>query len=440
MPDLLKDKTILVVGLGLSGQSSARFLLAQQARVVGYDDKVEELRESEALQNLVSAGMELQKEILSLPFVDFVVVSPGIPPSHPIYKIAEEKRWPVIGEVELACRYIKGPLVAVTGTNGKTTVALLVAHILEESGIKARTLGNIGVPLSAALECQPDDDAVVNVLELSSFQLETLTARCLDAAVVLNITPDHLDRYPSMNEYANAKFRILDCLKEKGLCFLQDRCAKAFNRKAKHSFGESATCTLSIENGIVTFQGNPVFLLPKNLRGEYCHEVENLLAAYAICRGFGVEGQNFLKGYETFRKPPHRLEFIRSVNGVSYINDSKGTNIDAVAKAVQVIPASVLLIAGGVDKGASYRSWVSDFGGKVRKIFLIGEAAEKIYRDLYKDFSVSIVKDLEKAVKAAAEEAQLGEFVLLSPGCSSFDMFKDYAHRGNEFKRIVGEL
>lgn len=435
----LQNRKALIIGMGTSGRSAARFLLHHGASVVGMDKDP-----TQPLLNDFRDQMTLLPESASFDFdaVDFIVISPGIPQSHPQYQNALESKKEIMGEVELAARFIRQPVVGITGTNGKTTVTLLVTHVLNHFGVKARALGNVGMPLAEEL-LQLDDTQEILILELSSYQLETLKTPILNAAVILNITPDHLDRYHSMEEYALAKWHIQDALKLNAPLYVYQEAYQQFSQFSKskvYKYGTSHDCDLIIStNGLYDCSGK-IFAFPDSLRHKISHEHQNLTAAYLICSVFDITGAQFIEAYQTFQKPPHRIEFVREVNGVSYVDDSKGTNVDAVTRAVEAMPGRVILIAGGVDKGTPYTCWVQSFNGKVAKICAIGESASKIEQELSAQIPVERFHTLAEAVNAAKNTAKPGDTVLLSPGCSSFDMFKDYAHRGNEFKRIVQQL
>lgn len=433
---------VLVLGLGLSGRSAAQFLLNRQAFVVGFDSN-SDLAKHEQICRLSKQGMifEHVESLIVIETFDLLVVSPGISPNHPLYVKALESGIKVIGEAELACQEIQKKCLGVTGTNGKTTVTLLTTHILNQSGIKAKALGNIGVPLTSALdETISNDDTEVFVIELSSFQLETLMSRFLDAGVILNITPDHLDRYASMNAYAAAKAGMEKNIKEGGILFIEDKCFKQYGSlftKDHLCYGYSIGNALFADHENFYWEGTKMFSFPEIHCTKHVHDRENLLASFALCKTLGVSTEKFLIAVNTFQKPPHRIEFVRTVNGVHYYDDSKGTNIDAVARAIESMEGKVILIAGGVDKGFPYSSWIKSFAGKVKAICAIGQSKKKIQFELGQSIPVSVFEGMEEAISHAARLAQPGENVLLSPGCSSFDMFKDYEHRGQEFKRIV---
>jgi UDP-N-acetylmuramoylalanine--D-glutamate ligase len=443
--DPLKGCRALVIGLGLSGQSAARFLLNRGAHVVGVD-RNEELLNHPKIAELIHSGMHAlhESQPCNMSKFNLVVVSPGIPSTQTHYQQALAAGIEVIGEAELACREMNKKCVGVTGTNGKTTVTLLTAHILKTAGKKTLALGNVGLPLTSALDDAGNTGIDVFVVELSSFQLETLAQYFLDAGVILNITPDHLDRYGSMESYASAKFRLAELIKDGGKLFIEEHCLRQyhtlFGSRTYSAYGYSKDSFIYTDKTTVYRDGKAAFTLPGEFCGKSSHDVENILAAYGLCSELGVSPEIFLEGLNTFKKPPHRIEFVRSLSGMHFYDDSKGTNIDAVIKAVNSIEGSIILIAGGVDKGAAYTPWVAAFGNKVKSICAIGQSAEKIQGDLGQHIPVQRFATLNDAVVHAAQIAQEGDSILLSPGCSSYDMFKDYAHRGEEFQRIVNTL
>jgi UDP-N-acetylmuramoylalanine--D-glutamate ligase len=442
----MKNKKTLVIGLGVSGRSAVEFLLKKDARVWGVDSNRELLQNNAEIAALRQMGLHAShdQDELNIHNFDLVVVSPGIPRTHPLYRQALEQKKEIIGEVELACRYLKNITLGITGTNGKTTVTLLVAHVLNHSGKPARALGNMGVALTSEKGMQAISDNEIIVAELSSYQLETMHSRILDAAVVLNITPDHLDRYSNMEEYAQAKMDIAKYLKPGGELYLEDKCYQDFGHLLKNMkpqlYGYNDKCTVCSDLKHIFVNKKIECTLPSAYQGKSSHDVENLMAAYALCRYLGVTPQQFLEALPTFRKPSHRIEFVKELNGISFYDDSKGTNIDAVIRAVNIMEGKIVLIAGGVDKGAAYTPWIEAFADKVKYIYAIGQAAPKIKNDITHAVPVEICSNLKEAVEHAANLAQPGDNVLLSPGCSSFDMFRDYAHRGQEFQRIVNQL
>jgi len=409
----------LIIGLGVSGCSAARFLLERGEIVHGVDDSDVEVYAR--LADLIKSGLIIESQDLDISIFDRVIVSPGVPQEHSLVQQARCRGIDVIGEAELALQRMKDRrVIGITGTNGKTTVTSLVAHLLTQCGITACAAGNVGIPLTSR-EVMDHQDAII-VAELSSYQLETLVSRTIDIGVILNISPDHLDRYSSMESYAQAKLCIKDCLKPDGMLYVSEEVAMHYGHQ--------------LRDADITIIGNfDAKDLPSRLQDH--PDFDNFIVAYSVCRQLGLGSEDIIEGIKTFRKPPHRLEFVKTIDGVHYYDDSKGTNLEAVIRAVTVLKGSIILIAGGVHKGASYRAWLESFRGKVKKVFAMGEAASKIYEDLRMDIPVEIVDTLERAVRGAAAVAQSGDYVLLSPGCSSFDMFKDYCHRGEEFKRLA---
>lgn len=440
-------RRVLVIGLGVSGRAASEFLLKRGAKVCAVDQNRELIDSAEKLAALRLMGLKAvhESDPIDMSVFDFVVVSPGVPPANQVYKAAVAAGLDVIGEVELACRSLSSPCLAITGSNGKTTTTLLVEHVLNCCGKPARALGNVGVPMTQALneDFEVEGQPIV-VAELSSWQLETLRSKVIDAAVILNITANHLDRHKTMDNYAQAKIHIKDCLKPGKKLYMGIQSFRRFNHllqdtKAK-TFGYSHACDIACDGQKVYTQEGVEFILPLDYRGDVSHDVENMMAAFALCREMGISGKQFIEAFASFKKPPHRIEFVRKIGGVAYYDDSKGTNLDAVVKAVQSLKGSTILIAGGVHKGAAYTPWVEAFAGKVRCICAIGQAAEQIKNEIGPHLPVEVFLGFEEAVKYASSQAKEGENVLLSPGCASYDMFKDYQHRGEEFKRIVNSL
>lgn len=436
----LNDKKVLVIGLGASGQSAAAFLLRQKACVIGVDSNPEQLA-SAPIESLRCQGMKTahEHELTDLADLDLVVISPGVPPTTPLCQNAKALGIEVIGEVELACRFLQGPFLGITGTNGKTTVTLLVEHVLKQSGVRARALGNMGVALTS--ECLDVQHSEVLVVELSSFQLETMQSQVMDAAVILNITPDHLDRYSTVESYARAKMLAANCLKPQGTLYLEQKCYETYGFLIPHitpkTYGYDSRCDIYSDLISLYAKGKMECTIPLHTQGKRTHDLENIMAAYALCQHVGIPAAQFMEAIASFKKPPHRIEFVTTINGIAYYDDSKGTNVDAVIRAVEMVQGKIILIAGGVDKGSSYTPWISAFANKVKRICAIGQAAAKINQELGSAIPVQLCQTLEDAVVCAAKYAQPGENVLLSPGCSSYDMFRDYAHRGQEFQRLI---
>lgn len=424
----------LIIGYGISGRSAAHFLREKGYSIVALDRRHLEI-EKEA-----DIILKSDQEFIDLAPFEWIVVSPGISLHHPIYQAASKLNKQVVGEIELACRYLNFSVIGVTGTNGKTSVTLMVAHVLNACKVPAMAVGNVGVPLTSKIK---ELEGKVAVLELSSFQLETFSKEILDTAVLLNITPDHLDRYDNLESYAKSKIKIGTLLKRGSLFFVEERTYNHFYSLFKNFnpklYGYSEICTIRSELKNI-IMNNSSFPLPSHLQGHKSIDLENVLAAYAVCTSRGVEAASFFKALDSFKKPQHRMQFVREINGVCYYDDSKGTNLDAVIRAVEILPGKIILIAGGVDKGSAYTPWIKEFAGKVKCIFALGEAKQKIKQDLEPAIPVFLCQDLQTALKSASQMALLNEQVLLSPGCSSYDMFRDYKHRGEEFQRLVKSL
>ncbi|MFC2049151.1 UDP-N-acetylmuramoyl-L-alanine--D-glutamate ligase [Chlamydiota bacterium] len=401
----------IVLGLGVSGRAAASFLKSRGDEVLGVDRSEPVL---DGIRVVSDAGAP------QLEGVSLFVKSPGISFAHPWVKAALSSDIPVVGEIDLALAELAGRgkrVLAITGSNGKTTTTLLAAHLLQTNGTRALAAGNVGIPLLS----QIDGDFEVFVVELSSFQLEAIVVRpVFDGALILNITPNHLDRHPSFEDYIQAKLRIALCLKEGAPLYVTEQVKQVCN-------------TQMIKN-LET-------ILPLGYRDNryrlYPHDLENAAAAFALT---GVPLGVLQRGIDTFVRPPHRLEFVREVAGVKYINDSKATSVDAVIKAVRALDSPLVLIAGGVDKGGEYSDWLPHFRGKVKAVLALGAAAERIERELGQEMRVQKINSLQEGVQIAASLASKGDTVLLSPGCSSYDQFRDYQQRGERFTHIVREM
>jgi UDP-N-acetylmuramoylalanine--D-glutamate ligase len=414
----------LIVGLGKSGRGAALLLLTKKEEVFGYDDRLDSLRKEEEIRQLEKEGLQLcsPDSLGRLSTYDRLVISPGVSLSHPLIQEAKKKGLLIIGELQLGLEHVLGKCLAVTGSNGKTTVTLLTASVLKEKGMKAEALGNVGVCLSGYLAKNPSPE--ICVVEISSFQLEILQGQFFDAACLINITPDHMDRYPDMQHYAKAKLRLQECLKEGGKLYLP---LPLFQEYAPFLQKEKISC----------FDEREEDGLFQRLKGRSpFNERSNLLSSYHLASHVGSSEKEFAFAYEKFQKPAHRMEFVAEINGISFYNDSKATNVESVLYAVQAIEKPILLIAGGYDKGLEYHAWKSAFRGRVKEVALIGDCREKIARAL-QGISVKKMESLQEAVEQSYRLAKKGDAVLLSPGCSSYDMFKNYEHRGDEFKRIV---
>jgi UDP-N-acetylmuramoylalanine--D-glutamate ligase len=447
----LKGKKVLVVGLGKSGLAAALFLRRRGAQVT-----VSDVRSAEALAKdipaLLDEGIMVETGghgLLTFRRQDLIVVSPGVPLNTP--ELAQVKSFglPVIGELELAARFLKGKTLAITGSNGKTTTTALVGEILEKAGVPTLVGGNIGVPVVALIDQSTDE--TWSVLEVSSFQLESTERFHPSIAVILNITPDHLDRHGSFENYALAKERIFAAQDEHDFVVLNAdnaRAAQAASRSvAKVCFFSIEHSVLQgawVQEGFLVYRGGkdepvekvmPLHNVP--LKG--AHNVENVLAAVCAARLAGVSAEQIRTAVEAFQAVEHRLEYVATVNGVEFYNDSKATNVDATSKAVAAFSVGIHLILGGKDKNSDYTQLAPLLRSHVQAIYTIGSAAAKIESELRGVVSILSCETLANAVSAAASAARPGEVVLLAPACSSFDQFENYEHRGRVFKELVSE-
>lgn len=420
----------VVLGLGKSGLSACLFLLKEGHRVIACDDKIQKVPEGVTFV----APRELQEKLAG---VDLLVISPGVPPSHPVAKAARALAIEIYCDVELAFRKVAKsppPSVAITGSNGKTTTTMLTAHLCNSAHLAAKTAGNIGIPLLDEIENTTER----LVIELSSFQLETMQTAVLDAAIILNITPNHLDRHADMEEYTQAKFRLVNCVKKGGEFWVHH----SLKHLAKNGFtyGFEQTFDLSTDGKKVRRFGQVETELPESLQHSRSHNVENFLAAYALARQWGADPDLCSKAYSAFEKPKHRLQFVRTVNQVDYYDDSKATSVDAVLRAVESLTKPIVLIAGGVHKGYPYTAWQTPFKEKVSNLVLLGQAASFIEQDLNGVVPITHAESFDEAVKMAMQLAQPQQIVLLSPGCSSYDMFSSFEERGKKFQELVFAL
>jgi UDP-N-acetylmuramoylalanine--D-glutamate ligase len=375
---------------------------------------------------------------------DLIVVSPGVSPRLAALELARSSGVLVWSEIELAWRFLRGKLVAVTGSNGKTTTTSLISHILKTAGTNTLTGGNIGIPLLSLVESATD--STITVAEISSFQLETIEAFRPEIGGLLNLTPDHLDRHVSFEEYAAAKMRLFENQLDRDFAVLNADDPEVVKRmpSGPHIFWFSrrkrvAQGAFLQGNQIMIRNGGAELAVGRrdeiSLRGE--HNLENVLAACAAAHLAGAAPADIAAGIETFRGVEHRLELVATVGGVEFYNDSKATNVDAALKAIEAFPGPLIVILGGKDKGSPYVALREPLRRRARRVILIGSSAEKIASDLGNGLSIFQAGTLDRAVQAATEQAQPGDVVLLAPACSSFDQFEDYEHRGRVFKELV---
>jgi UDP-N-acetylmuramoylalanine--D-glutamate ligase len=450
----LNGKRVLVVGLGKSGVASALFLKAHGAHVTVSDTKSgDELRNE--IPVLLDHGITVETGghgDRTFRGQDLIVVSPGVPVDAPPLVQARALGEAVIGEIELAAQFLPGPIVAITGSNGKTTTTTLTGEIMTAAGFPALVGGNIGTPaISLAERAQPE---TVIVLEISSFQLETIQTFRPKVAVVLNVTPDHLDRHRTFEVYVDAKARIFENQQGSDFAVLNaddPTCVAMGSRTRAQVFWFSRQ--KEVPQGAWVRDGNIVF---RDGRGEQktsqreimqvseiplkgAHNLENVLAA--VCAGalMGCSPEKIRQAVCDFKAVEHRLEFVATIRGVDYYNDSKATNVDATIKALESFPANIHLILGGKDKGSDYTVLNELLRQRVKRVYTIGAAAAKIESQI-KNAEVVHAETLENALRKANAVAQPGDVVLLAPACASFDQFKNYEHRGQVFKEIVRTL
>ncbi len=447
----LKGKKVLVVGLGKSGLAAALFLRRRGAQVT-----VSDIRSAEALAKdipgLLEEGINVEAGghgLLTFRRQDLIVVSPGVPLDTPELVQARNFGRPVIGELELAARFLRGKILAVTGSNGKTTTTSLLGEILERAGMPTLVGGNIGVPVVALIE--ESTDTTWSVLEVSSFQLESTEQFHPSIAVILNITPDHLDRHGSFENYALAKERIFAAQDELDYAVLNADNVRA-SASAKRSRAKVYWFSLEhavergawVEGGFIMYRSAPnaaaetvMPLTSIPLKGE--HNVENVLAAVCAARLAGASAESIRTAVENFKAVEHRLEYVATLNGVEIYNDSKATNVDATAKAIAAFSGNIHLILGGKDKNSDYTELSDLLRSRVKAVYTIGSAAAKIESQLRGVVAIHSCETLNKAVSAIAAAAHPGDTVLLAPACSSFDQFESYEHRGRIFKELVNE-
>jgi len=448
-PFELRGKRVLVVGLARTGVATALFCASRGAAVTATDARTESEIGAE-IAKLRQAGVALElgghqeKTFLAQ---ELIIPSPGVPADAPLLEAARGKRITIWSEIELAYRFLKGKLIGITGSNGKTTTTSLVGHILKNAGFSTILAGNIGTSLISRVDASRDD--TVTVVELSSFQLELIETFRPNIGIFLNLTPDHLDRHRTMEAYGSAKARIFENQTEEDAAVLNaDDTATTpyaptrpmvywFSRKRRIVQG----ACVSGEEIVFRRDGVEEAVLK---RGEIplagAHNLENVLAAVAAARIAGAETSAIAKGVRSFAGVEHRLEFVAEIGGVRYYNDSKATNVDATLKALDAFPGRILVILGGKDKGSDYTLLQKPLREKAILALLVGAAAEKIEKQIAGSVAIERAGDLERAVEIASTAARPGDIVLLAPACASFDQFQNYEHRGRVFKELVRQL
>jgi UDP-N-acetylmuramoylalanine--D-glutamate ligase len=451
----LTNKRVLVVGLGKSGVASALFLKARGARVTVSDTKPQD-QLGEEIPVLLDHGITVETGghgERTFRGQDLIVVSPGVPTDAAPLAQARSLGEPVIGEIELASLFLPGPIVAITGSNGKTTTTTLAGEILAAGGRSTVVGGNIGTPAISLVERVTPDTVVV--LEVSSFQLETIQTFRPKIAVILNITPDHLDRHRTFAAYADAKARIFENQLSDDFAVLNaddPTCAKFANRTRAQVFWFSRK--KEVKQGAYTHDGRILFrdsggqreiMLVSEIPLKGAHNVENVLAAVCVGALMGCQPEQIRQAVRAFKAVEHRLEYVATIRGVEYYNDSKATNVDATIKALESFPANIHLILGGKDKDSDYAQLNDLLRQRVKRVYTIGAAAAKIEAQITSSkgggaTEIVHAETLEAAVRRAAAAAQPGDVVLLAPACASFDQFRNYEHRGKVFKEIVRAL
>ena len=452
-----KQTHAVIVGLGRTGLSCARYLHARGWRLAVTDTR-QKPPEMTRLAELdpgipVSVG-GLDARLLE--GADCVVASPGVSLAEPFFVEARRRGLEIVGDIELFARAVDAPVVGITGTNGKSTVTTLVGRMGERAGLRVRVGGNLGEPAldllspsqaSAARGSRASDASTqLYVLELSSFQLESTTSLDLKAAVVLNVTPDHLDRYDSVESYAEAKARIFARC-ETAVINLDDPLVLAMPRPGQKTLSFSLRASIGADYAVatrdgewwLTRRGEPL-LAVSAMKIKGLHNAANALASLALGDALGLPMPAMLEELRTFPGLPHRSQWVADVRGVTYINDSKGTNVGATIAAVSGMQGPLIMIAGGDGKNQDFAELANVFRGKVRHTVLIGRDAAAIAKALAGICTLETCATLEDAVRAAAKAAQAGDTVLLSPACASLDMFRDYTHRGAVFTQAVKEL
>ncbi|WP_313132454.1 UDP-N-acetylmuramoyl-L-alanine--D-glutamate ligase [Anaerocolumna sp.] len=449
----IKHKKVLVFGTGISGMAAVKLLQQTEADITLYDGNVNLNKEDIAAKlpkdfkgNIILG--ELPENLLKQ--LDLAVLSPGVPTDLEIVNKMRDNQIPIWGEVELAYYFSKGKIAAITGTNGKTTTTTLVGEIMKTYYNSVFVVGNIGVPYTEMVLNAKEDS--ITIAEMSSFQLETIHEFKPDVSAILNITPDHLNRHHTMEKYIEAKVNITKNQDQNDVCVLnyEDSTLREIGEKLKTKVFFFSSLH-SLDNGIYLEDENIYYSIDKK-RALICnihelnifgrHSYENVMAATAIGISLGVPIDSIRKAIINFVAVEHRIEFVTTKNGITYYNDSKGTNPDASMKAIESMRTPTLLIAGGYDKGSDFDDWVESFGGKIRCLVLLGQTKDKIAATARRHGfnNIIMVESLLEAVEVCADKANQGDSVLLSPACASWGMFQNYEERGRLFKEYVKNL
>lgn len=438
-------RKILVLGLGRSGCAAARLARTKGFEIIALDEAED--------KSLIQQKYELEKEGVNvylgykndfLPPSDMIIISPGISENSFLGKMALSSGISVISEIEFAFKYITAPVIAITGTNGKTTVTELCTHMLKNLGAKAVFAGNIGIPLSDIVRENVNCDFIV--LEISSFQLHYCNKFRPHIAVILNIESDHIDWHGTFDAYVEDKFRIGSNQKPEDFFIINEKILPLMEKSKYKQTGKIQTISKEFVSALlhasedIVFFGRIKICSVKRLgvMGESPHNIENSLACIAVCKALGFEFENIVKSFRGFKTGEHRLEFIGEKNGIKFINDSKSTNPLSMTAALEAVggKSNICLIAGGLDKDMDFSS-ILEYKYMIKKLFLIGKSKNKLEYLFKHVIDYAMFDSFEQSVNAACDCAEIGDIVLLSPGCASMDMFKNYIERGNFFKEII---
>tara|TARA_B100000315_G_scaffold62791_1_gene56996 strand:- start:6962 stop:8344 length:1383 start_codon:yes stop_codon:yes gene_type:complete len=445
----LKGKHVSVIGAARTGLAVSELVSFLGGTVFLSDQKNLTETAETAISKNPNITVEFNGHTEKVHDADLMVISPGVPQDADIILTAINKGLPVVTEIEFASWFTEDPIVAVTGTNGKTTTSTLIHKILEKGGNNSIFAGNVGHPFSTALLDSLENPAenTVYVLEISSFQMEHILHFKPDFAVLLNLSPDHLDRYNSFEDYVDAKLNILKNLEQTDTVvfnFDDKQLADRIKTNAicvPFSLKHSDSTLFSLNETKIYDNAQDVLVYLNDIKLPGKHNLENLMAASTVGSLFHVENNQIQKVLTSFKGVPHRIEHVRTVNGVEYYNDSKATTVESVKVAINSFPHnSIILIMGGLDKGADFSELTPIAEKSVKKVICFGRAKAKIFDSMFEKIHCIECDSLESSVKIANELAKSSDVVLLSPGCASFDMFNDFEHRGNTFKTIVSQL
>ncbi len=450
----VKNKTVLVVGTGISGIGAVELLCKENAKPILFDAN-DNLKRDDIEKKL---GLEVRADIIlgEIPStieekIELVVISPGVPIDSPLVENFRNKQIPIWGEIELAYQFSKGKILAVTGTNGKTTTTSLLGEIMKDYYNSVYVVGNIGNPFTK-IALETTEDSVI-VAEISSFQLETIHEFKPMVSAILNITPDHLNRHHTMENYIAVKETIAKNQTKKETCVLnyEDENTRAFGAQLGVRVIYFSSVRV-LEKGIYTYEDDIYFadgsMAPRKLINIHDmkligqHNVENVMAAIAMAVSFGVPIEDIIATVKKFKGVEHRIEYVATKRGVAYYNDSKGTNPDAAIKGIRAMNRPTLLIGGGYDKENEYDDWIEAFEGKVKWLILIGQTRDKIAECAKKHGYTNIIfaENLEEVIQICLEKSVSGDAVLLSPACASWGMFPNYEIRGKMFKELVNNI